>query len=103
MDFDFCQQYLAGYVEKLKKQLNECQLELMKQSESFSIVHVTLDQIDHGLKEFVDTQRKYLCSRNDRQLAKWKGSYQCEKLYETLSHHHLTQAQVSVNQFEKSA
>ena len=97
MDFDSCQQYLTGYVENLKKQLNECQLELMKQSESCSITHVTLDQIDHGLKEFVDTQRKYLCGRNDGQLAKLKGSHHCEKLYEALSHRGLTQEQVSAN------
>ena len=74
----------------------------MKQSESCPITHVTLDRIDHGLKEFVDTQRKYLCNRNDRQLAKWKGSHHCEKLYKALSHHGLTQEQVSVNEFEKS-
>ena len=101
-DFDLCQQYLAGYVENLKTQLNECQLELMKQSESCFITHVTLDQIDDGLKEFVDTQRKYLCSRNDRQLDKLKSSHHCEKLYKALSHHGLIQEQVSVNQFEKS-
>ena len=102
-DFDLCQQYLAGYVENLQKQLNVCQLELMKQSQSCPITHVTLDQIDHGLKEFVDTQRKYLCSRNDRQLAKWKASHHCEKSYKALSHHGLTQEQVSVHQFETSA
>ena len=90
MDFDFCQQYLDGYIENLKKQLNECQLELMKQSESYAITHVTLNQIDHGLKEFVDTQRKYLSSRNDQQLVKFKENRRHEKLYEALSNRRLT-------------
>ncbi|CAF0991835.1 unnamed protein product, partial [Didymodactylos carnosus] len=93
MDFDFCQQYIDGYIENLKKQLNECQLELMKQSESCPITHVTLDQIDRGLKEFVDTQPKYLCTRNDGKLAKLKCSHHCEKLYKALSQHGLTQEQ----------
>ena len=72
----------------------------MEQSESCPITHVTLDQIDYGLKEFVDIQRKYLCSRNDGQLANLKVSHHCEQLYKGLSNRILTQEQANVNQFD---
>ena len=103
MDFDLCQQYLEGYIEILKEQFNECQLALMKQSKLFPATDTTLDPIDHGLKEFVESQRKYLSGRNDRQLVKFKDNHQDAKLYEALSKCSLTQEQVSVGQYEKSA
>jgi hypothetical protein len=73
----------------------------MKQSESYAITHVTLNQIDHGLKEIVDTQQKYLSSRIDQQLVKFKENRHHDKSYAALSNRSLTQEQVSVEQFEK--
>ena len=59
-EFGLCRQYLLNYIEMIKKQLHTYQIELNQQKQSCPIKDLTMDQIDHGLKEFIDSQRKYL-------------------------------------------
>lgn len=73
-DTQLCQQYLVNYLESTKKQFQQCQLELQKQSESFSLTTLSLIQIDQCLKGYVDCQRKYLRTRNQHQFSKFKDS-----------------------------
>jgi hypothetical protein len=101
-DFNVCQQYLLTYIEDLKKRLQECQLELTKQSESWPITHVSLDQIDHGLKDFIDSQRKYLSKRNCKRLVKFKGDIERQKSAQSLLNHSLKQEQVRPHYFGTS-
>ena len=63
-DFDLYQQYLLNYIENIKQQMEQYQIKLTKQSGSCSITSISLIQIDHCLKEFVDCQRKYLSTRH---------------------------------------
>ena len=93
-DFQSCQLYVQNYMDYLKKQLNECQLELLKQSECYSIKELSLDHLDQCLKEFVDSQRNYLFKRNNEKLNKFKDSIYLKKLFETLSNYNLHQQQV---------
>lgn len=95
-DFDLCRQYLLNYVETIKKQLNAYQIELDKQKQTCPIKDLTIDQIDNGLKKFIDSQRKYLSIRNNHELIKFKEIISAEDLSKTLSTCQLTTHQVSV-------
>ena len=94
-DFDSCQHYVINYMETLEKQVNECQLELSKQSQTCPIQTISLNQIDQFLKEMVDCERKYLLTRNDRQLEQFKNEIHRQDLLRQISTYHLTMEQVS--------
>ena len=95
-DFDLCQQYVINYMESLEKQVNECQLEFLKQSQTCPIQAIPLDQIDQYLKEVVDRERKYLLTRNNRQLEQFKNEIYRQDLLRQISTYHLTMDQVSL-------
>ena len=57
-----------------------------------------MDQIDHGLKEFVDGQRKYLSIRNNTELMKFKENISAKDLSEALFTCQLTTDQVCLIQ-----
>jgi hypothetical protein len=94
-DFDLCKEYLINYIQNIKKQLNQYQLELIKQSQScpliktlsFDQIEITLsfDQIKHCLKQLVDRERKYLSMRNNDQLIKFKDDIHENILLKTIS------------------
>ncbi|CAF2788571.1 unnamed protein product [Rotaria sp. Silwood2] len=88
-DFEVCHQYLMKYLRDLKKEMDQCQIELVKQSQSCPFVKLSLDQIDQSLNEFVDCQRKYLSKRNNRQLSKFKDNFHEKKLFENVTKYHL--------------
>ncbi len=94
-DIELGQQYLRNYLEDIKKQLNQCQRILVEQCQSCPITELTLDQIDHCLKEFVDCQRKYLSIRNTKQLIDFKNNLYEKDLYQMINAYHLTNDQVS--------
>ena len=96
-DFQLCQQYLLNYIENIKQQMEQYQIELTKQSESYPITSISLIQIDHCLKEFVNCQRKYLSIRNNNQLIKFKDHIQEKELFEIINAFHLTIDQVCIN------
>ena len=84
-DFDLCRQYLLNYVETIKKQLNTYQIELNKQKQTCPIKDLTIDQIDHGLKTFIHSQRKYLSIRNNKEIIQFKENISMEDFSKTLS------------------
>ena len=83
-------------METIKKQLETYQIEINKQKSSCPITDdLSIDRIDHCLKEFVDCQRKYLSMRNTTELTKFKESMTDKDLSQALSTYQLTTNQVS--------
>jgi hypothetical protein len=74
--FELCQQYLINYIEDIKQQINYYERKLIEQTEVCPIIAITLEQIDHDLKEFVNRERNYLLKRNKNQLEKFKENIQ---------------------------
>jgi hypothetical protein len=79
-----CQEYLYNYLEHIKNQWNQCQLELNKQSQLCSITNLSLKQIDEHLKQYVHAERNYLLIRNGNQLNKFKDQIYEKDLYKTI-------------------
>jgi len=98
-DSDLFQEYLMNYIETIKKQIDQYQIELTKQSAFYPIKLLSLDQIDHGLKEFVNCQRKYLLTRNDKQLIKFKDNIEENELFEIITNYYPTIDQVNINSY----
>jgi len=84
-DSDLWQQYLINYIEDIRKQIDQYQMELTKQSELCPITKLSFDQIDHCLKDFVNCQRKYLSTRNNNQLLKFKDSMKENELFDIIT------------------
>jgi hypothetical protein len=84
-DFELCKTYIIYYIQTIQTQLKQCQIELTKQSQSCPITKLTFDQIEHGLKELVHRERKYLSIRNNEQLIKLKGDMYEKNLFKTIS------------------
>jgi hypothetical protein len=95
-DTKLCYKYLLNYLEKLKKQFNQCQLQLTKQSQLCPITRVSLNQIDRCLKEYVQGERTYLSKRNNNQLIKFKDGIYEKDLCKTIATYRLTMNLVSV-------
>ncbi|CAF1524992.1 unnamed protein product, partial [Adineta steineri] len=83
-DPERCYQYLTNYIEQLNEQINQYQIELTNQLSSYSMIPISIDQVDTCLKEYVDHQRQYLLTRNNKQLAKFQDEIQAKNLYETI-------------------
>ncbi|CAF4313176.1 unnamed protein product, partial [Adineta steineri] len=83
-DYELCFQYLTNYIGQLNEQINQYQTELTTQLSSYSMIPVSVNQVDTCLKEYVDHQRQYLLTRNNKQLAKFQNEIQAKKLYETI-------------------
>lgn len=96
-DFSICHQFLMNCIINLKKEIDQCQMKLNKQSQLCPIENLSLDQIDHYLNEFVDCQRKYLSIRNNHRLFKFKDNTNTKSLTESISNYHFTTSQVSIN------
>jgi len=83
---ELCQKYLVNYLEKIKKQLNQCETELTNQSQSYpTITTLSLNQLDPCLQEYVDCQRKYLYIRNKDQLIKFKDHIHQKDLFKAIT------------------
>ena len=100
-DFDLCKEYLMNYIQNIKKQLNQCQLELVKEkSQTCPITKLSVEQIEERLKELVDRERKYLSKRNNQQLIKFKDDIYGKDLLKTISSYFpQTTEQVKLNRF----
>ncbi|CAF1592229.1 unnamed protein product, partial [Adineta steineri] len=83
-DYELCNEYLTNYIIQLNEQINQYQTELTTQLSSYSMVPLSVDQVDSCLKEYVDHQRHYLLTKNNKQLAKLQDEIQANKLYETI-------------------
>jgi hypothetical protein len=84
-DFELCKKYLMHYIQTIKTQLNQCQMNLTKQSQSCPITKLSFDIIECGLKELVDRERKYLSITNNEQLIKFKDDIDEKNLFKTMS------------------
>ena len=91
-----CYEYLCNYLENLKQQLQQCQLHLNEQSQSYPIISLSLEQIDQCLREYVHGERNYLSTRNNDQLSKFKDRIHEKNLYQTIATYPLTIDSVSV-------
>jgi hypothetical protein len=84
-DFELCKNYLMHYIQTIKTQLNQCQIDLTKQFQSCPITKLSFDQIEYGLKELVNRERKYLSITNNEQLIKFKDDIYEKNLFKTIS------------------
>ncbi|CAF4475628.1 unnamed protein product, partial [Rotaria magnacalcarata] len=89
-DFQICQKYLDNHIIIIKKEIETCHIQLNNQAQSYPVTTLSLDQLDHYLKAFVDCQRKYLSMRNNKQLQKFIDNFREKQLFETISTYHLT-------------
>ncbi|CAF4314345.1 unnamed protein product, partial [Adineta steineri] len=69
---------------QLNEQINQYQTELTTQLSSYSMIPVSVNQVDTCLKEYGDHQRQYLLTKNNNQLTKFQDEIQANKLYETI-------------------
>ena len=79
--------------------LNQCQLELTKQSRSCSITKLSFDTIEYDLKELVNRERKYLSTRNNEQLIQFKDHIYEKNLFNTISTSSLINYEQVINLF----
>ncbi|CAM4846162.1 unnamed protein product [Rotaria magnacalcarata] len=84
-DFQICQKYLDKYINTIKKEIDTCHIQLNNQKQSYPLTTLSLDQLEHYLKAFVDCQRKYLSMRNNKQLQKFIDNFHEKQLFETIS------------------
>ncbi|CAF1434474.1 unnamed protein product [Adineta steineri] len=83
-DYELCFQYLTNYIGQLNEQINQYETELATQLSSYSMIPISVNQVDTCLKEYVNHQRQYLVTKNFNQLAKLQHEIQANKLYETI-------------------
>ena len=95
-DFESCQHYVINSIENVKQQLNQCQLNLIKQSEQCSSITLPLDRIDSCLRTIVDHERKYLSIRNDHKLLRFKDQIHEKELATLISTYSLSMNVVSL-------
>lgn len=96
-DSELYQQFLMNYIEDIKKQIDQDQIELVKQADLWiSIPSVSFDQLNNCLKEFVHCQRHYLSTRNNHQLTKFKDDMRESALFEIITTYYPTMDQVSI-------
>ncbi|CAF4897052.1 unnamed protein product, partial [Rotaria magnacalcarata] len=55
-DFQICQKYLDNHIIIIKKEIDTCHIQLNNQAQSYPVTTLSLDQLDHYLKAFVDCQ-----------------------------------------------
>ncbi|CAF1383311.1 unnamed protein product [Adineta steineri] len=83
-DYELCFQYLTNYIGQLNEQINQYETELATQLSSYSMISISVNQVDTCLKEYVNHQRQYLLTTNNNQLTKIQDEIQANKLYETI-------------------
>ncbi|CAF1678614.1 unnamed protein product, partial [Rotaria magnacalcarata] len=81
-DFQICQQYLDNYINTIRKEIGTCHIQLNNQAQSYQMTTLSLDQLDHYLKEFVNYQRKYLSMRNNKQIQRFIDDFHEKQLLE---------------------
>ncbi|CAF4085834.1 unnamed protein product, partial [Adineta steineri] len=68
----------------IKKQINHCQFELSKYSQTCPIRELSFHLIEQRLKELVARERKYLSQRNNDQLIKFKDDIHQAELFKQI-------------------
>ena len=94
---DICQQYVLSTLTNIRHQLDQCNMELFKQTQqpvsSISIWLPSFDILDKYLKDYVCLQQNYLSKRIEKQLNLYKNNIDDQKLYQQLFIYNLTTAQ----------
>ncbi|CAF1572474.1 unnamed protein product, partial [Adineta steineri] len=72
-------------VKNIKKQLNQCQFDLTKYSQTCPIRELSFNVIEQRLKELVARERKYISQRNNDQLIKFKDDIHQAELFRKIS------------------
>jgi hypothetical protein len=83
--FESSKEYLMNYLHTIQKHLSQCQMELIKHSQSYPIKALPFDQVELHLKEFVDCERQYLSTRNNEQLNNFKDAIHEKDLLKMIS------------------
>jgi len=79
---ELCQQFVMNHLTEIKLRSNQCQTELIVQSQSCpSTLSATLETIDRGLNEFVQLQQKHLSTKMNSQLKCYNAIIREEELY----------------------
>ncbi|CAF4890970.1 unnamed protein product, partial [Rotaria socialis] len=89
-NFNVCQEYLINYINDIKQQLHQCQMELTKLYQSRPIATLSMNEVDRCLKEFIVCQRKYLSIRNNNQLVNFQDDLSEKELFTLVSAYSLT-------------
>ncbi|CAF4448913.1 unnamed protein product, partial [Adineta steineri] len=79
-DYELCFQYPTNYIGQLNEQINQYETELATQLSSYSMISISVNQVDTCLKEYVNHQRQYLLTTNNNQLTKIQDEIQANKL-----------------------
>ena len=92
---EICQQYVISKLTNIRHQLDQCNMELFRQTEStsISILLPSFDILDKCLKDYVSLQQKYLFKRIENQLITYKDDIHDQKLYQQLFAYNLTTVQ----------
>ena len=90
-----CQQYVISKLTNNRHQLDECNMELFRQTQStpISILLPSFDILDKCLKDYVSLQQNYLYKRIENQLNIYKNNIYEQKLHHQLFAYNLTTAQ----------
>jgi hypothetical protein len=92
-----CTQYVMENLTQIKKQLEQCTLELNRQSWDCPS-SLILETVDLRLKEFVRLQRKSLFNKMNYQLTLFTDAVQEKELLQTVSTHPLLTGFVEVSE-----
>ena len=92
-DHELCLQFTEKYITDIQHQLHQCNNTLMAQNLSCP-ESLSLNIVDHRLKEYIDSQQKHFRRKIDHQLSKSKEDIQEKQLYHTLFNGNLTHARV---------
>ena len=79
------QEFVEHYLHDIIRQLNECHVELITQSQSCLSTFLPLETLDNSLKEFVYLQRKYLSKIINDHLTRFKDVIHEKELLDKLS------------------
>lgn len=95
---DICQQFVMIQLANIKHQLDQCNMELIRQaqaslSSSISNMLPSMEIVDSGLKEYVYVQQKHLFKGIENQLITYKNDIDDQKLYRQLLANNLTTIQ----------
>ena len=74
-------------------------MKLITQAGICPIIPIAFNRIDRCLKEFVDCQRKFLSTRNNKQLTKFNDNSRENKLFHIITTYYPTLNQVRIDSY----
>jgi hypothetical protein len=91
---EICQQFVMTQLTNIQHQLDQCNMELIKQAQSSLSLSISMllpsrEIMDKCLKEYIYLQQKHLFKRIENQLILYKDDIYGQKLYHQLSAYNL--------------